>query len=41
MRGLACGVEYLVGKLRENAKPVKGRSDIKAGGCACVLARVC
>ncbi len=39
-RGLDKTAEYLVGKLRENAKPVKGRGDIKVGGCTCVLACV-
>lgn len=30
-KGIDKTVEYLVGKLKENAKPVKGREDIKVG----------
>lgn len=30
-KGIDKTQEYLVGKLRENAKPVQGRNDIKVG----------
>lgn len=39
-RGLDKTAEYLVAKLRDNAKPVKGRGDIKVCISMCALACV-